>query len=345
MKKTNKKKSPSYIFIRNSFIIFIGLFASLVLFYFLNILDYKLNFLNFEEHSTILSLSVMFVISVIFGAVTALLSSRDISQPYIDIKNATNEIAKGNFDIQIKTSKNKNVNEIIKYFNKMASDLKNNEILKADFISNISHEFKTPLAVIQSYTKALRSPDLDNKTKEKYEQVIDNNIQKLNNLVSNILNLSKIENQELVVNKTEFLIDEQIRQCIVSLEPEWQKKNINFELDLPATKYWGSKELINQVWQNLIGNAIKFSEQNGEINISIKNINNQIFVNIKDNGIGMDQETQKRIYEKFYQADSSRASEGNGLGLALVKRIIAISGGEILVTSEKGQGSCFTVVL
>ena len=175
--------------------------------------------------------------------------------------------------------------------------------------------------------------------------MIDNNIQKLNNLVNNILNLSKIENQELVVNKTEFLIDEQIRQCIVSLEPEWQKKNINFELDLPATKYWGSKELINQVWQNLIGNAIKFSEQNGEINISIKNINNQIFVNIKDNGIGMDQETQKRIYEKFYQADSSRASEGNGLGLALVKRIIAISGGEILVTSEKGQGSCFTVVL
>ena len=158
--------------------------------------------------------------------------------------------------------------------------------------------------------------------------------------------MSKIENQQMVADKTNFLIDEQIRLSILSLEPEWQAKNITFDLDeMASANYYGSKELIAQVWQNLISNAIKFSSDDGKITISVKKDNHDITVKITDEGIGMSEETIKHIYDKFYQGDSSHSSAGNGLGLALVKRIITISGGKIEIQSELNKGTTFTVIL
>ena len=186
---------------------------------------------------------------------------------------------------------------------------------------------------------------MDSKTRKHYEEVLDSNIKKLTNLTSNILSLSKIENQQIVPDKTEFLLDEQIRQSILFLEPEWRKKNIDFNLSLPKTKIYGSAELLSQVWQNLIGNAIKFSNQDGKVSIEITQQESIVSVRISDNGIGMNEEIMKHIFDKFYQGDKSHTSEGNGLGLTLVSRILKISDGEISVSSKENKGTTFVVTL
>ena len=344
MKLTPSKKYNRF-FLQTTGIVFASQLVSLVLFYGMNILGLQLEFFNLEETPPILTFSILLIISSVVGVGISFLLAKILTKPLQKLQNASEEISKGNFDVAIEPSKNPVLNDLIEDFNKMARELKSIETLKSDFISNVSHEFKTPLAVIQSYSKALRRKDLDDETRKKYEKVLDNNIKKLTNLTSNILNLSKIENQQMVIDKTNFLLDEQIRQSILTLEPEWSAKNIEFDLNLTKTIYNGSKELMSQVWQNLIGNAIKFSHDSGKISISIKKERGKIVVTITDEGIGMSEETLNHMYEKFFQGDNSRASVGNGLGLSLVSRIIAISEGEISATSKLGEGTTFTIIL
>ncbi len=344
MKLTPSKKYNLFFF-QTTGIVFASQLVSLVLFYGMNILGMQLEFFNLEETPPILTFSILLIISSVVGVGISFLLAKILTTPLKKLQKASEEISKGNFDVAIEPSKNPVLNDLIEDFNKMARELKSIETLKSDFISNVSHEFKTPLAVIQSYSKALRRKDLDDETRKKYEKVLDNNIKKLTNLTSNILNLSKIENQQMVIDKTNFLLDEQIRQSILTLEPEWSAKNIEFDLNLTKTVYNGSKELMSQVWQNLIGNAIKFSHDGGKIYISIKKERGKIIVTITDAGIGMSEETLNHMYEKFFQGDNSRTSVGNGLGLSLVSRIIAISEGEISATSKLGEGTTFTVTL
>lgn len=273
------------------------------------------------------------------------LHNAKITNTIKDLELATDQVSKGNFKIQIPLTTDENINSFILNFNKMVRELNSMETLKEDFISNVSHEFKTPLSVIQSYSKALRDPNLDDATRKQYEEVLDNNIKKLTNLTSNILSLSRLEHQEIVLDKKEYLLDEQIRQTILDLEPEWSKKNIDLKLNLHKTKYYGSENLINQVWQNIINNAIKFSNTDGKISISISKQESDIIVTISDNGIGMSEDTINKIFDKFYQGDKSHSMEGNGLGLALVKRILNICNGEISVSSKENEGSTFVVTL
>lgn len=343
--KSKVNKPFNTFFLQTTGIVFVSQLVTLILFYGMNILGLQLQFFNLEQISPLLVMSIILIISAGVGVGISFLLAKKLTDPLKKLKKASDEIAKGNFNVNVDLNKQSVLNEFIQDFNGMAQELKSIETLKSDFISNVSHEFKTPLAVIQSYSKALRRKDLDDETRKKYEKVLDNNILKLTTLTSNILNLSKIENQKMLADKTNFLLDEQIRQCILSLEPEWQQKNIEFDLELPRTLYRGSKELMTQVWQNLIGNAIKFSHNGGKITVSITKLENKIQVTIADEGIGMNEETLKHLYDKFYQGDNSHSASGNGLGLALVKRIIAISRGEISVTSKKGKGSIFTVTL
>lgn len=268
-----------------------------------------------------------------------------INRAIKDLETATERVARGDFDVEVALTGNEDIDSYIVNFNKMVRELKGIETLKEDFISNVSHEFKTPLSVIQLYSKTLQKGSLDDATRAQYGKVLDDNIKKLTNLTTNILNLSRLENQEITLNKTEFFLDEQLRQCILSLEPEWSKKNINFELNLPSTKYVFCEELLAQVWQNIIGNAIKFSEQNGNIKIELYEENNYICVKIKDDGIGMTEETQSRIFDKFYQGDVSHSKDGNGLGLALVKRILHICNAKINVSSSLNCGTTFIIYL
>lgn len=343
MKPLKKKKQS--LFFSTSSIIFVGLFADLLLFYILNVLNIEVGIFPSEITNSMLTLTIIFFISIAVGSFFSVLLTKKMIKPIEELKEATNEIAKGNFDIKINPSNIETFDELISNFNEMLKELKSIETLKSSFISDVSHDFKTPLSIIQSYSKTLRKPNLDPETRKKYEDILDHNIRKLNNLTTNILNLSKLENQQTIIDKETFLLDEQIRQCIIALEPKWSQKNIDFELNLNKIDFFWSKSLMESVWTNLIGNAIKFSNKNGKIKIDLKAEENNIIFKIEDNGIGMDEETQKYIFNKFYQGDTSRTSSGNGLGLTIVNKILNFCNGKIEVFSEVKKGTCFTVTL
>lgn len=340
-----KKKRSNAFFWQTTAIVFISQFANLILFYGLGILGLDVKIFDIERISPIATLSIMLAISIAVGIAISVILGRAITRPVQKLKKATHDIARGNFNVDIKPTKNGMLNEFIDDFNAMADNLKSIETLKSDFISNVSHEFKTPISVISSYAKALKRTDLDPETRAKYEKVLDNNIIKLTTLTNNILSLSKIENQRIDIEKSEFLIDEQIRNSILSLESRWSAKNLQFDLDIPETRYFGAKDLIAQVWQNLLSNAVKFSLDDGTITVSISSNEKEVAVSISDQGIGMDAQTAEKVFDKFFQADPSRFTAGNGLGLTLAKRIVDIHGGTITVKSVKDKGSTFTVIL
>ena len=343
--KNKKNKNISKFILRNTFFIIVSILLIFFFIFSFTIFAFEAGLflpgkpLPFGRFLVFISLLLTLAIFITFR------SNYIIAKSIRKLENATDEVAKGNFDIQLNLTNNESIDGYIINFNKMVRELKNMEILQSDFVANVSHEFKTPLSVIQSYSKALRKNGLDDETKKQYEEILDNNIKKLTNLTTNILSLSKLENQEIVLNKKEFLLDEQIRQSILSLQPEWEKKNIDLKLTLPKTKYYGSDELIAQVWQNLISNAIKFSNKDSEISIIITKNENDIFVTITDNGIGMNTETLSKIFDKFYQGDISHSKDGNGLGLTLVNRILKICDGKISVKSQENKGSTFVVCL
>ena len=208
-----------------------------------------------------------------------------------------------------------------------------------------THEFKTPLTSLSGYLTLLKNPDLSEEEKEEYINKAFFSIEKLNTLTTNILSISKIENSAVLDEPTEYRLDEQIREAIVLLEPKWYDRQIDFNIDMPEIIYKGQKELLFQVWMNIISNAIKFSADNSEIMVRIEQTAHHVKVYISDNGIGMDDETLKHIFDKFYQADSSRQTQGNGLGLALCKEIVGRCNGKIYVTSTPGKGSVFVVSL
>lgn len=267
-------------------------------------------------------------------------------RPIYNIKQAMLSIAKGDFDVELnERGYTKEIIEMTDAFNKMVAELKSVEMLREDFVANVSHEFKTPLASIEGYAMLLQDHELSEEERLEYTRIIIDNTQKLSSMTSNILKLSKLEHQEISLNKSNFRLDEQIRQVIVSLEEKWSQKEIDLEIDFENLKFRGDEELLGHVWANLIENAIKFSYQKGRIEMGLKAFGNEVIFSIKDYGIGMDKSTKCHIFEKFYQGDSSRSTKGNGLGLAIVKQVITLSGGEIVVESELGQGTLFEVHL
>ena len=225
----------------------------------------------------------------------------------------------------------------------MTRELASNEMLKSDFIANVSHEIKAPLSIIQSYTKALKDGTAAPEQHKQYMDTIITATKNLNSMITNILKLNKLENQQIFPAPETYQLGEQLRRCALSYMEQWQAKGIDFEIDVEDVAVCYDASLLELVWNNLLSNAIKFTETGGRISLTSQTRDNAVLVTIKDTGCGMDEETQARIFEKFYQGDTSRASEGNGLGLALVKKVIEIIGGEITVESTPGQGTAFTV--
>ena len=286
------------------------------------------------------------VMMVCFTAAFIGAVSKRMVNPIVKITNATKKIASGDFDVRLEeTVHTDEIGELQRNFNRMARELKSNAYLKKDFVSNVSHEFKTPLAVIQGYAKLLEEDQVTEADRKEYASQIVRESERLSNLAANILRLSKLENQEISEIPERFLLDEQIRQCVLLLEPKWSAKHIEFDIRLPSISFVGNEELLSQVWINLIDNAVKFSNVNGEISISMHFQNNLAEIEISDFGVGMDEETSKRIFERFYQGDPSHSKEGNGLGLSIVKRIVDMHGGKIAVKSRPGEGTKFTVSL
>lgn len=285
------------------------------------------------------------VFMTVVGTIIIIIRGKKVLQPIYRLNEATKEVAKGNFNIQLENTNEGEIGELTGSFNKMAQELKNMEIFRRDFINNVSHEFKTPIASIQGFAKLLQSGDLTDEEKKEYADIIVKETERISRLSSNILKLSKLENQLIILDQADFSLDEQIRRTFLLLENEWSGKNLSFNLELEEIVFHGNEELLQQVWLNLLGNAVKFSHPGGEITVKLYNAGSRVVVKVIDNGIGMSEETQKRIFEKFYQGDKTHASEGNGLGLALVKRIIDLCGGSIAVQSEPRKGSTFRVEL
>lgn len=287
----------------------------------------------------------LLVISLFIGWVVTSLLSRMFFHPIKKLRKAMEKVADGDFKVRLETnSTSQEIQEIYSGFNLMAQELSTMEILQTDFVSNVSHEFKTPITAIEGYATLLQ--DCDNLTEEQraYVEKIYLNTHRLSKLVGNILLLSKVDNQQITTNQITYRLDEQIRQVIVLLEPEWSKKDIDFDVEMQRIEYTGNDNLLFHVWNNLIGNAIKFNITGGGIHIRLFQEGDYVVFSIADNGPGIAEETQKHIFDKFYQSDSSHKEEGNGLGLALAKRILEISNGEIQVENQE-NGAKFIVKL
>lgn len=282
----------------------------------------------------------------IFIIVSFFITNR-VFYPLKQISRAAKKVAAGDYSVQIDYKRNdiEEFKSTIDNFNKMVNELNSVEMMRNDFIANVSHEFKTPLSSITGYVTLLQDSDLSDEEKNEYIQKTFFNIEKLNDLTENILRLSSIEHQNYMPDSVTYRLDEQIREAIVLLEPKWSKKDIVFDIDLMDVIYTGQQALLFQIWINIIGNAIKFSDMGGEITVRLSSDEERVKVTISDNGIGMTAETMNHIFDKFYQGDTSRRSHGNGLGLALCREIADKCGGKIYVASEPGCGSVFTVVL
>lgn len=286
------------------------------------------------------------VLSLIIAAVTARFISRIFCDPIQDMLSGMAKVATGDFTVQLQTkSTAKEVQEMIAGFNLMTRELQSTETVQTDFISNVSHEFKTPINAIEGYTTLLQGTDNIDEVEAAYIEKILHSTRRLSSLVNNILLLSKVENQHIPPVKKTFALDEQIRTAILDLEAAWSAKDIELDMDFDSVVYYGDEKKMYHVWSNLIGNAVKFSPQGGCIKIRLHQKEKNIVFTVEDQGPGISQDAMKHLFEKFYQADASREQEGNGLGLALVKRILTVAGGEVTAKNLPQGGCRFTVVL
>ena len=300
----------------------------------------------FEVEISIPNLIWIVLVSIIVGAVVMASISKRLITPLSNLSSAMNKVAEGDFETQIETeSKLEAIQDIYTNFNLMVKELGATETLQTDFVSNVSHEIKTPITAIEGYATLLQNTENIDEVENEYIEKILFNTKRLSELVSNILLLSKVDNKAIQAKKTTYRLDEQIRQSIVLLEPKWSAKEIDFDVDMDEIEYTGDESLMFHVWNNLIDNAIKFSPENGLIRMKLERADNKITFTIEDEGCGISDEEKKHIFNKFYQSDSSHKSEGNGLGLALVKNILTLCGGEISVTDAKNGGARFEVVL
>lgn len=286
------------------------------------------------------------LISILSGAAIAVGLSKIFVSPMMKLGDAMRKVAGGDFTVRLDcTSKIRDVREVYGSFNTMVKELGNTETLQTDFVSNVSHEFKTPINAIEGYASLLQDSQLTDEQKNAYIDKIIFNTRRLSDLVGSILLLSKVNNQTISLKASTFRLDEQVRQSILALESKWEKKEIEFYIDLDEIEYTGYENLLSHVWLNLIDNAVKFSPQNGQIRIRLKQLDGSVTFSIWDNGLPIPEADIDRIFNKFYQGDNSHASEGNGLGLALVRKIVAAAHGTINVTSSEDAGTEFVVAL
>ena len=287
------------------------------------------------------------LITLIFTSIDYLRRKLMVDRPVKIITEATEQIMQGDFSVRVRPMHGAGMegfNQIATAINKMAQELSGTETLRTDFIANVSHELKTPLAVMGNYAAMLRRPGISQQEKEEYAIAISDASRRLAQLITNILKLNKLENQQIFPQAEEFDLSEQLCQCLLQFEDIWEQKEISIEADIQEdVRIRSDRELLSLVWNNLISNALKFTPNGGTVSVSLKSDADTVTVSVSDTGCGISPEVGKHIFEKFYQGDTSHSAQGNGLGLALVKRVVDILSGEIGVKSVVEQGSTFTV--
>lgn len=343
----SKKKVPHSLFsLRNYMVVFLG--SAFVVTCCILMFSNEIETPELRKRAIATFFNLMFL-SFILSTINNLWRRFTVGRPVKRILKATEQLTAGDFSVRIEPfhgfdSMNE-LDAIIENFNMMAQELSGVETLRTDFISSVSHELKTPLAIIQNYTTMLKTPDLPQEQRLMYAQNISDATKRLDELITNILKLNKLENQQIFLEKKEYLLNEQLCECLLGFEDLWEKKQLEIDAQLEDVPIRGDGELLSLVWNNLFSNAIKFTPTGGKISVLLEEEKHFVQVQIRDTGCGMTAEMGRHIFEKFYQGDSSHATQGNGLGLALVKRVIDIIGGEISVDSTLGEGSTFTVRL
>ena len=281
------------------------------------------------------------------GTAAAAILTKWILSPFKEMIDATERISRGDFKVHIQETFDEKTDFGIlqRSFNHMARELDGIEMFRNDFINNFSHEFKTPIVSIQGFAHQLKAGGLTSEEEREYIRIIADESDRLAKMATNILLLSKLENQAIVTEKTEFYLDEQIRTCLLLLEKQWAAKDIDLNIDLDEVKYCFNEAMLSHVWVNLLGNAVKFTPRGGTVSCTLRADDSVVIFTLSDTGCGMDEHTQQHIFEKFYQGDTSHTGDGNGIGLTMVARIMKLCGGTIEVQSAPGQGSTFTVYL
>ena len=287
------------------------------------------------------------LLTLLFGTIDYVRRKLMVDRPVRIITEATEQIMQGDFSVRVKPMHGAGMegfNQIGMAINAMAAELAGTETLRTDFIANVSHELKTPLAVMGNYATMLQRPDITEEERCEYAKAISEAARKLAQLITNILKLNKLENQQIFPQPKEFDLSEQLCECLLVFEDAWEAKHLEIETDIQDyVRIKSDPELLSLVWNNLISNAVKFTPDGGTIGLSLKTEDGSVVVQVRDTGCGMKPEVGQHIFEKFYQGDTSHATQGNGLGLALVKRVVDILSGEIGVQSVYGTGSTFTV--
>ena len=272
-----------------------------------------------------------------------------VDRPVRKILGATDRIAAGDFSVRLEPvhpyGRYDEYDRIMENLNKMAAELSKTAVLNNDFVANVSHELKTPLAVVQNYAAALKKDGVTDEERKHYADVLEDTAKKLTALVGNVLKLNRLENHEITPEFTKIDLEESLARAVLKYEDMIENKNLRLECDLQSAEVYSVEEYLDIIWNNLISNAVKFTDPGGAIKVSLRLVGGKAVVSVADTGCGIDSGTGARIFEKFYQGDTSHAGEGNGLGLALVKKVIDVLGGEIHVESARGKGSVFTVSL
>ena len=290
----------------------------------------------------------LFLISIPIGGIMAWLISRVPLKPVQDLVHGMNRLADGDFTARVYPGKIMMyvpaMNEVSDSFNKMAQELEGTEMLRSDFINNFSHEFKTPIVSIAGFAKLLNRGKLSPEQQKEYLQVIEEESMRLSYMATNVLNLTKVENQTILTDVSCYNLSEQIRACILLLEGKWSRKGLDMELLLNEYDIRANEELLKQVWINLIDNAVKFTPEGGLVQVMVEESVDSYLVSVLNTGSQIAPEHQKKIFHKFYQADESHAAEGNGVGLAIVKKIVDLHHGQVQMRSEEDV-TVFTVTL
>lgn len=299
---------------------------------------------KFELHDIVVLMSV---ISMVIGFIVTMFTSRFSLKPFNRITDQLDRLAKGDFKARIEFSKplgyHPTFHSIETNFNRAASELEQTEMLRKDFINNFSHEFRTPIVSIAGFAKLVRHGNLSEEQKNEYLEVIEEESMRLSYMATNVLWLTKVENQSILTDVTSFNLSEQIRNSVLLLVDKWTSKHVGMELNFKEHRIYANEELLKQVWINLVDNAIKFSASNDKISVDITEGDSLITVSVANNG-EISKDALPRIFNKFYQADESHSSEGNGIGLAIVKKVVELHNGEINAECKDGK-VIFTVTL
>ena len=347
------RKGPFFRALQNyvTFFLLVAFIVSCCMMLFVSILADSMGLvLNKENLAAAAKLTFGNVLLISFGAATIdyVRRKRMVDKPVKQIMDALDQVMQGDFTVRIAPVKEfageTGFNEIINAINQMTAELQGTETLRTDFIANVSHELKTPLAVMGNYATMLQQPDISEEERIEYGKAISHSSRRLAALITNILKLNKLENQQIFPQHEEYDLSGQLCESLLQFEDAWEAKNLEIETDIEdEVRIKSDPELLSLVWNNLISNAVKFTPERGRITVTLKAGEDDVMIAVSDTGCGIKPEVGQHIFEKFYQGDTSHATQGNGLGLALVKRVVDILNGEICVQSVFGQGSTFTV--